>query len=89
MTFTRRHLLIDGDQAAEFFTVRGTHSAPFHGVAATARRIDINGAYFYAFGADGLIIQDQRVYDVTRMMVQLGMLKAKPSPAESVHRGAN
>jgi steroid delta-isomerase-like uncharacterized protein len=80
LIYTRRELLIDGNRAAECFTIRGTHSAPFHGVPATSRRIDVSGAMFYIVGDDGLIAQDQRVYDVTRMLVQLGMLRAKPTP---------
>jgi steroid delta-isomerase-like uncharacterized protein len=81
--FTSRQLLIDGDHAAEFFQMRGTHSAPFHGVSPTARRIDVSGAMFFTIGPDGLIVHDHRVYDVTRMLVQLGMLRAKPAPTAS------
>jgi steroid delta-isomerase-like uncharacterized protein len=82
LTFTRKQLLIDGPHAAELFALRGTQSAPFHGVPATARRIDIHGALFYTIGPDGLISEDRRVYDVTRMLVQLGLLKAKPAPGD-------
>jgi len=80
LTFTRKQLVIDGDHVAELFALKGTQSAPFHGVPATARRIDIHGALFYTIGSDGLISEDRRVYDVTRMLVQLGLLKAKPAP---------
>lgn len=83
LTYSRRQLLIDGTTVAELFTIRGTHSAPFHGVPPTRRRIDVTGALFYTIGPDGLIVHDQRVYDVTRMLVQLGMLKAKPATAAS------
>jgi steroid delta-isomerase-like uncharacterized protein len=83
LVYTRRALVIDGNHVAESFTIRGTHSAPFHGVPPTARRIDVNGAMFYTVGEDGLIVQDHRVYDVTRMMVQLGILRAKPAPVEA------
>jgi steroid delta-isomerase-like uncharacterized protein len=82
LIYTRRALLIDGNDVAESFAIRGTHSAPFHGVPPTARRIDVNGAMFYTVGQEGLVVQDHRVYDVTRMMMQLGMLRAKPSPVE-------
>ena len=78
LTVTRLHLLIDGNQAAEFFSLRGTQSAPFHGVPATARRVNFNVAWLYTIGPEGLIVHDQRVYDVTGMLVQLGLLKAKP-----------
>jgi steroid delta-isomerase-like uncharacterized protein len=78
LQFARRSLLIDGNRVAEFFAVTGTQSAPFYGMPATARRIDLKGAWLFTIGVDGLILEDQRVYDVTGMLVQLGILKAKP-----------
>lgn len=89
LTFTRKQLIIDGSLVAELFTLRGTQTAPFHGVAATARRFDVHGALFYTIGPDGLISEDKRVYDVTRMLVQLGLLKAKPASGEGVAREAD
>ena len=37
LVFTSKTLLIDGDQVAQFFNIRGTQSAPFGGVPATGR----------------------------------------------------
>jgi steroid delta-isomerase-like uncharacterized protein len=82
LKFARRSLLIDGNRVAEFFAVTGTQSAPFYGMPATARKIDLKGAWLFTIGAEGLIVEDQRVYDVTGMLVQLGILKAK-MPSES------
>ena len=82
LVFARRSLLIDGNRVAEFFAVSGTQSAPFHGMPATARRIDLKGAWLFTIGSDGLITEDQRVYDVTGMLVQLGVLKARPSSGD-------
>jgi hypothetical protein len=42
----------------------------------------LKGAWLFTIGAEGLIVEDQRVYDVTGMLVQLGILKAK-MPSES------
>jgi steroid delta-isomerase-like uncharacterized protein len=78
LTFTSRDLLIDGDRVAQFFSVRGTQAAPFGGVPATGRRIDFNGAWLFTLNAQGRIVHDRRVYDVTGMLVQLGMLKGTP-----------
>jgi steroid delta-isomerase-like uncharacterized protein len=89
LTYTRRELIIYGDRAAELFTIRGTHSAPFHGVPPTMRKIDVSGALFYTIGPHGLIAHHQSVYDVTRMLVQLGMLKTKPGAGESPRRDSD
>jgi len=82
MSYTSRRLIIDGNRVAELFTLRGTQSASFHGVPPTARKVDFKSAIFYTIAADGLIAEDERVYDVTRVLVQLGLLKAKPSAPE-------
>ena len=78
LVFTSKALVIDGDLVAQFFQIRGTQSAPFGGVPATGRRIEMNGALLFTIGPDGLFAHEQRVYDVTGVLVQLGVLKGKP-----------
>ena len=72
-------LLVDGNRAVQFFTLTGTHTIPFGGVPATGRRIQITGAFFVTLDEDGKIMHDRRVYDVTKMLVQLGALRTKPA----------
>jgi steroid delta-isomerase-like uncharacterized protein len=78
LSYTPKDLVIDSNQAAQFFTIRATQSAPFAGVPATRRRLEFSGVARFTFGVDGLITHDERLYDVTSVMVQLGVLKAKP-----------
>ena len=78
LAYTAKALVIDGNQAAQFFTIRATQTAPFAGVPATRRRLEFSGVARFTFGPDGLITHDERLYDVTAVMVQLGVLKAKP-----------
>jgi steroid delta-isomerase-like uncharacterized protein len=78
VVFTSKALVIDGDRVAQFFNIRGTQTAPFGGVPATGRRFEINGALLFTLGPDGLFVHEQRLYDVTGMLVQLGVLKGKP-----------
>ena len=79
LVYTPRDLVIDDDQVAQFFTIRATQSAPFAGVPATRRRLEFSGVAWFTIGPDGLITHDERLYDVTSVMVQLGVLKAKPA----------
>ena len=78
LVFTSKTLVIDGDRVAQFFNIKGTQTAPFGGVPATGRRFEINGALLFTLGPDGLFVHEQRLYDVTGMLVQLGVLKGKP-----------
>jgi steroid delta-isomerase-like uncharacterized protein len=78
LKFTTSDLLIDGDRAAQFFSVRATQTAPFGGVPPTNRRIDFSGVWLFNFDAGGLIRYDRRLFDVTNVLIQLGMLKGKP-----------
>lgn len=77
LTFVIRDLVIDGDRIAQFFSIRGTQSAPFGGVPATGRRIDFNGVSLFTLGPEGLFVREQRVFDVSGVLLQLGMLKMK------------
>jgi C-1 hydroxylase len=77
LTFTFRDLVVDGDRVVQFFNIRGTQSAPFGGIPATGRRIDFNGVCLFTLGPDGLFVREQRLYDVSGVLMQLGVLKMK------------
>lgn len=88
LTFTSLDLVIDDFKVAQFFSIRATQAAPFGGIPSTGRRIDFNGAWLYTLARNGLIIADRRFYDVTTLLMQLGMLKAKPDAPEHGHSQA-
>jgi steroid delta-isomerase-like uncharacterized protein len=77
LTFTASDSLIDGQRAVQFFTVNGTQSGPFGGVQPTGRRIQFNGAWLYTFDDEGRIAASRLLYDLTTLLVQLGVLKTK------------
>lgn len=78
LAYTTEELLVDGDRAALFLRVTGTHSGEFFGTPASGRHIELTGAFLYHL-ADGLIVHERRVLDFTGVLVQVGVLRAKPA----------
>ena len=76
--FGTEDLIIEGDRVALLGRVTGKHSGEFFGMPATGRRIDIACGCFFRF-EDGLIVHERRVLDFTGLLVQVGVLRAKPS----------
>jgi steroid delta-isomerase-like uncharacterized protein len=70
-------LLIDGDKTALLAHLHGTHSGEMMGVPPTGRPFSISLVSLCEL-RDGLIVREQRVYDFTGMLLQVGALKAKP-----------
>lgn len=69
--------LVDGDRAVQILRFSGTHAGEFFGLAATGRHVDVTMACVLAL-ADGHITEERRIYDFTGVLVQVGVLKAKP-----------
>ncbi len=76
-TFEGQDLIIDGNRAAQMFTVEATHTSELFGVEATHRRFKINGVLVFEL-RDGKITHERRMYDFTGLLIQVGVLKAKP-----------
>jgi|SRR5579864_2718927 len=76
--FIPDELVIDGDRVVQGFTARATHTHEFLGIAGTGRRFQIRGVLMFRFD-DGLIADEERIYDFSGMLIQLGVLKAKPA----------
>jgi steroid delta-isomerase-like uncharacterized protein len=65
-------------RAVIVWTTQSIHSGEIFGMPGTGRRIERTVAYILTF-RDGLIINERRVYDFTNMLMQLGVLKARPA----------
>lgn len=78
LTFTTEDLLIDDDRAAVLFRVSGTHSGEFFGTPATGRHIEVSGALILRF-ENGAIAHERRILDFTGLLLQVGVLRAKPA----------
>ena len=70
--------IVDGGRAAQFATLTGTDLGGFMGLAPTGKPFRIPIVYLFTFD-DRFIVHERRIYDFTGMLVQLGVLKAKPA----------
>lgn len=77
VTFTTDALLIDGTRVAEQMTMTGTDRGDFMGVPATHRPFEIAMICICEVEA-GAVVRERRIYDFTGMLVQIGVLRAKP-----------
>jgi steroid delta-isomerase-like uncharacterized protein len=62
--------LTDGDRAAQFSTVTGTHRVGFYGLPPTGHEIQYQAARLFTL-ARGLIVSEQRVYDFAGVLERL------------------
>lgn len=78
LVFTAEDLLVDDDRAALLCRFMGTHLGEFFGMGPTGRRIEASGAFIYRF-ENGQIVHERRVLDFTGLLIQVGVLRAKPA----------
>lgn len=78
VTVTIDHLLVDGDRAVVVSTVAGTDRGGFMGLPPSLKPFRVAIVRFYTF-RDGNIAHERRIYDFTGLLVQIGVLKAKPA----------
>jgi len=72
------HLLIDGNRVVQFTEMTGTQKGDFCGLAPTGKQFRMRCAFLFSF-ADDRIAHEFRIYDFTGILVQLGVLTAKPA----------
>ncbi len=78
MAVQQDELLVDGDRVVVIMRMMGTHAGDFFGLAPTQRRVEVQIADLMSV-AGGLVLEERRIYDFTGMLVQVGVLKAKPT----------
>lgn len=78
LTVTIEHLIIEGDNVASVLTLEGTHIGDFLGLPPTGKRFQIPAVFFYQL-ENGKIARERRIYDFTGLLLQIGVLKAKPA----------
>jgi steroid delta-isomerase-like uncharacterized protein len=72
-------MVIDPPHVAAFTTTNATHMHEFFGMPGTNRHIEFRNARLMHWDERGLIAHERRIYDFTGLLVQLGVLRAKPA----------
>jgi steroid delta-isomerase-like uncharacterized protein len=78
LEFDQEELIVDGPKAAVVARVRGTHRGVFFGAPPTGRRLECEAVFVYTV-RENKIVRERRVLDFTGVLLQLGVLKAKPA----------
>jgi steroid delta-isomerase-like uncharacterized protein len=69
--------IIDGRHVALFARAEGTNIGGLMGLPPSGRPFKLTTAFFCEV-KDGKIVREQRIYDFTGLLLQIGVLKAKP-----------
>jgi steroid delta-isomerase-like uncharacterized protein len=69
--------VVEGTSVAHIARAVGTNVGGFMGLPATGKQFHFNAAFVFTI-EDGRIARERRIYDFTGMLVEIGVLKAKP-----------
>jgi steroid delta-isomerase-like uncharacterized protein len=75
--FGHEELLVEGDLVAQILTVTGTDTGGFLGLPPTDKPFELQMVSLCTI-RDGGILRERRIYDFTGLLVQIGVLKARP-----------
>jgi steroid delta-isomerase-like uncharacterized protein len=78
LTMTLDELVIDGDVVVTAMTSEGTLMREFMGIEPTGKQFRMTLAFVHRL-RDGKIAHERRIYDFTGLLVQIGVLKARPA----------
>jgi steroid delta-isomerase-like uncharacterized protein len=78
LMLTDSELLIDGDRVARVATTIGTDTGGFMGIPATGKPFRLPIVFLCTLSG-GRITAERRIYDFTGLLVQVGVLRAKPA----------
>ena len=71
-------LVVDGDHVAQVMTIEGTNLGGLMGLPPTGKHFQVPAVFLYDLRGDK-IVRERRIYDFTGMLVQIGVLKARPA----------
>jgi predicted ester cyclase len=71
-------LIVDGSRVAQLLTTEGTNMGGLFGLAPTGKTFRLPVVLMYELRGRQ-IVRERRIYDFTGLLVQVGVLKAKPA----------
>jgi steroid delta-isomerase-like uncharacterized protein len=74
----QQSVMIDGDAVAQVVSIEGQDVGRFLGLSPTGKSFRVPGVFLYDL-RDGRIARERRIYDFTGLLIQTGLLKAKPA----------
>ena len=78
MVVTSDEPIIDGDRGVQVLSVEGTDLGGFMGTPPTGRPFRLPMVFLITI-RDGHVVHGRAIYDFTGLLVQIGVLKAKPA----------
>jgi steroid delta-isomerase-like uncharacterized protein len=78
-TIDVENIIVDPPYVVVFTTVHATHQNDFFGLPGTNRHVDFRMSRLMKMNDHGLIEHERRIYDFTGLLVQIGVLRAKPA----------
>jgi steroid delta-isomerase-like uncharacterized protein len=74
LEITPDNIIIEGDQAAVFWTARATHQGPILSIPASGRPVTTRGVNHLVLDDDDLVCETLTIWDVAGMLRGLGLL---------------
>jgi len=78
-TMDIENILADPPYIVMFATINATHQNDFFGLPGTNRHIDFRIARLMKLNEEGFVEHERRIYDFTGLLLQVGLLRAKPA----------
>jgi steroid delta-isomerase-like uncharacterized protein len=78
LQWTFEPVVVDGDRVTIVSAAEGTHEGIIMGLPPTGRKFRFLLVFLLEM-RDGAIVRDRRIYDFTGLLIQVGVLKAKPA----------
>ena len=78
LKYRTERVVIDGNHVMQLLTLEGTDIGGFMGLDPSGKSFKAPAVFVYEF-RDRKIVKETRIYDFTGVLIQIGLLKAKPA----------